>query len=165
MGFGNSGSYFKGFWYSARFKKQSGSISNHALHGNQTAVPNFGVLRTLPQNCSPPSGPMSYFVRALLQRYRGIMIKRVSMWKLIDQSKAAEMIELLRSLEPNVYSLLKAEIGMNRSEHKSAYDVVFIGTFENYSRIREFDSDPYHLEVGSAVSALKTDRKVVEFEC
>jgi len=39
------------------------SMPNHALHGNQTAVHNFGVLRTLPQNCSPPSGPMSYFVR------------------------------------------------------------------------------------------------------
>ena len=36
-----------------------GFIANHALHGNQTAVHNFGVLRTLPQNCSPPFGPMS----------------------------------------------------------------------------------------------------------
>jgi hypothetical protein len=34
-------------------------IANHSLHGNQTAVHNFGVLRTLPQNCSPPFGPMS----------------------------------------------------------------------------------------------------------
>lgn len=41
------------------FSNISVFIANHALHGNQTAVHNFGVLRTLPQNCSPPFGPMS----------------------------------------------------------------------------------------------------------
>ncbi len=93
------------------------------------------------------------------------MIKRVSMWKLKDGNQAEMMKEKLLSMRGRVQSLQDIEVGINKSPHASAYDIVFIGTFLDKSAVQNFEDDDYHKEVGKYVSSVKLDRKVVEFEC
>ena len=93
------------------------------------------------------------------------MIKRISMWRLKNGSDAEEMKEALLSMKGNVSSLLDIEVGVNISSHKSAYDIVFIGTFADKDALLEFESDQLHVSVGSIVSKLRDERVVVEYEC
>tara|TARA_B100000965_G_C18900236_1_gene459961 strand:+ start:143 stop:406 length:264 start_codon:yes stop_codon:yes gene_type:complete len=87
------------------------------------------------------------------------------MWKLTDPERAGEMKEKLLSMKHKVDELLNIEVGVNESQHGSAYDIVFIGTFLDRDALRRFESDEYHKEVGSFVASVRVDRKVVEFEC
>jgi len=93
------------------------------------------------------------------------VIRRVLMWRLKNGSDAEEMKEALLSMKGNVSSLLDIEVGVNISSHKSAYDIVFIGTFADKGALLEFESDEFHKSVGGLVSKLRADRVVVEYEC
>ncbi|RLT89216.1 MULTISPECIES: Dabb family protein [unclassified Ketobacter] len=93
------------------------------------------------------------------------MIKRISMWKLADPACAEEMKGKLLSMKNTVDSLQEIEVGINESQHESAYDIVFIGTFSDENAFQRFENDEYHKEIGSFVSSVRLDRKVVEFEC
>ena len=92
------------------------------------------------------------------------MIKRVSMWRLKDKAEVARMKEALLSMKGQVPSLLSIEVGVNTSTHKSALDVVFIGTFSNAAALMEFETDSYHLTIGELVGKLTKERDVVEYE-
>ena len=87
------------------------------------------------------------------------------MWKLADPARAGEMKEKLLSMKDRVDALLDIEVGVNESQHGSAYDIVFVGTFLDRDALRRFESDEYHKEVGLFVTSVRVDRKVVEFEC
>ena len=93
------------------------------------------------------------------------MIRRISMWRLKNKSDAEEMKEALLSMKGNVHSLSDIEVGVNISPHKSAYDIVFIGTFADKESLLKFESDEFHLSIGGLVSKLRDDRVVVEYEC
>lgn len=93
------------------------------------------------------------------------MIRRISMWQLKNGSDAEEMKEVLLSMKGNVKSLSDIEVGLNTSPHKSAYDIVFIGTFADKEALLEFETDELHKSVGSIVSKLRDKRVVVEYEC
>ena len=91
------------------------------------------------------------------------MIRRISMWKLSCAENAGRMQEALLSMKGKVSSLLDIEVGVNISEHRSAFDIVFIGTFENEDALRAFEVDPVHKSVGLIVDELKENRVVVEY--
>ncbi|MDD9892909.1 MAG: Dabb family protein [Gammaproteobacteria bacterium] len=94
------------------------------------------------------------------------MIKRISMWRLkpdCSESDRIEMKNALLSLKQNTPSLLDVEVGLNESTSKSAYDIVFIGSFKNRSDVIDFENDPYHKQVGQLVDSLKLTRSVVEY--
>jgi len=93
------------------------------------------------------------------------MIKRISMWKLTDIALADDMRAKLLSMGGKVAGLVDIEVGINNTEHHSAYDIVFIGTFSDREALRHFECDEYHKQIGEFVSKVKLDRKVVEFEC
>lgn len=93
------------------------------------------------------------------------MIKRISMWMLTDIAYADDMREKLLSMRGRVAGLVDIEVGINNTEHHSAYDIVFIGTFSDREAICQFEADEYHKQIGEFVSQVKLDRKVVEFEC
>ena len=86
------------------------------------------------------------------------------MWKLAEPERAEEMKEKLLSMKNAVEALQDIEVGVNESKHASAYDIVFIGTFPDREALHRFENDEYHKEVGAFVSAVRLDRKVVEFE-
>lgn len=91
------------------------------------------------------------------------MIRRISMWKLSCAEDASRMREVLLSMKGKISSLLDIEVGVNISEHQSAFDVVFIGTFENEDALRAFEIDPVHKSVGKFVDELRENRVVVEY--
>ncbi len=93
------------------------------------------------------------------------MIRRISMWRLKNESDAEEMKEALLSMKGNVSSLSDIEVGVNMSSHKSAFDIVFIGTFADKDALLEFEEDEFHISVGGLVSKLRDGRVVVEYEC
>jgi len=86
------------------------------------------------------------------------------MWRLQDSAEATNMKELLLTMDGQVSSLQSIEVGINTSSHKSAYDIVFIGTFLNKEAIMEFENDSFHKSVGVVVGSLKQERVVVEYE-
>lgn len=86
------------------------------------------------------------------------------MWRLKDQAEAIRMKEALLSMKGQVPSLLSIEVGINTSTHKSAFDIVFMGTFANSNALSEFETDKFHLSVGELVGKLRKERVVVEFE-
>jgi hypothetical protein len=57
------------------------------------------------------------------------------------------------------------EVGENRSTSQNAYDVVFVGTFVDWSALGEFGRDAYHLAVAKQVSTIGASRVVVDYEC
>ena len=93
------------------------------------------------------------------------MIRRISMWQLKNKNDAEEMKDALLSMKSHVGSLIDIEVGVNISAHKSAYDIVFIGTFADKEALLEFELDSFHKTVGELVSKLKDKRVVVEYEC
>lgn len=93
------------------------------------------------------------------------MIKRISMWKLKDVSLASEMQTKLLSMQGQAKGLHNIEVGVNTSNHPSAYDIVFVGSFLDADALHEFENDPYHKEIGNYVASVRLDRKVVEFVC
>ncbi|MBV1920580.1 MAG: Dabb family protein [Pseudomonadales bacterium] len=93
------------------------------------------------------------------------MIRRISMWQLKNGGDAEEMKEALLSMKGNVSSLSDIEVGINVSTHKSAYDIVFVGTFADKEALLEFESDEFHRSVGCLVSTLRGGRVVIEYEC
>ncbi len=91
------------------------------------------------------------------------MIRRVSVWKLHKADDAEQMKEALLSMKGKVSSLYDIEVGVNISEHASAFDIVFIGTFEDEAALKAFDVDPVHKDVGNLVQGLRESRVVVEY--
>jgi len=86
------------------------------------------------------------------------------MWRLKNLSEAQRMKDALLSMQGKVPSLSSIEVGVNTSNHSSALDVVFIGSFENTSALAEFDSDEFHRSIGQLVGSLKEERVVVEYK-
>lgn len=86
------------------------------------------------------------------------------MWRLKDKSDADRMKEALTSLKNNVPTLLDIEVGINISEHQSAYDIVFIGSFATKYDLDAFDKNKFHGKVGDLVRRIKDHRVVVEYE-
>ncbi len=74
------------------------------------------------------------------------------------------MKEALTNLKNNAPSLLEVEVGINISEHKDAYDIVFIGCFATRSDLNDFDKDEAHGKVGDLVRKIKEHRTVIEYE-
>lgn len=96
------------------------------------------------------------------------MVKRIAMWRLPNENKARELARLaalLQSLGGRVRSLEDVEVGQNQSASHSAYDIVFVATFRDWSALEEFGRDPYHLAVAEQVSAMRASRVVVDYEC
>ena len=87
------------------------------------------------------------------------------MWKLSDITLAERMRDELLSMRGKAAGLNDIEVGINETEHHSAYDIVFIGTFSDRAALCQFENDEYNKQVGEFVSKAKLDRKVVEFEC
>lgn len=92
------------------------------------------------------------------------MIKRVSMWRLNDKDEASKMKDALMSMKGKVASLKDVEVGINIAAHDSAFDIVFIATFEDDNALVEFESDPLHKMVGELVGELKNKRVFVDYE-
>jgi len=87
------------------------------------------------------------------------------MWQLKNKNDAEKMKDALLSMKAHVGALIDIEVGVNISAHKSAFDIVFIGTFADKEALLEFELDSFHKTVGELVSKLKDKRVVVEYEC
>jgi hypothetical protein len=92
------------------------------------------------------------------------MIKRIAMWRLRDKQDATAMKQQLESLR-QLPSLLDLEIGINTSRSNAAFDIAFIGLFEDEAALRQFEQDDYHQKVSRWVSLRRESRHVVDFEC
>lgn len=92
------------------------------------------------------------------------MKKRIAMWRLHDKNDAAEMKEKLLSLKNNVPSIVDLEVGINESQSESAFDIVFIATFNSEQCLRDFENDAYHKVIGAWVNEKRLLRHVVDYE-
>ena len=92
------------------------------------------------------------------------MIRRISMWQLKSKKDANEMKTALLSMKGKVKYLSEIEVGINISTHKSAYDIVFIGTFTSREALEKFEVDIEHKKVSALVTKLRKNRVVIDYE-
>lgn len=77
------------------------------------------------------------------------MLVHVVMCKLKDPSpeKAAELRQLLLSMEGKVPQLRSIEVGINIVPSERAYDLVLITRFDSLEAMNAYQVDPYHHDV------------------
>ena len=99
------------------------------------------------------------------------MIKHVVMWKLKDfaegtdkKENAQKIKSKLEGLKDKIEEIKFIEIGININDSADSYDVVLYSEFDSLENLNIYRNHPEHLKVGELVSAVRLERKVVDYE-
>lgn len=99
------------------------------------------------------------------------MIKHIVFWRLNDnaygndkQTNAQLLKEKLFALKDKVDGLQKIEFGNDFSNEKDSADVVLYCEFESKDALSEYQNHPDHLEIKKWLSAVRYERRVVDYE-
>ena len=99
------------------------------------------------------------------------MIKHVVMWKLKDSAEGKSKKEnaliiksKLESLKQKIKEIKHIEVGININDAADSYDVVLYSEFDSLENLNIYRNHPEHLKVGELVSAVRLERKVVDYE-
>lgn len=75
------------------------------------------------------------------------MIKHTVCFKLKEDESAEKAVEVLRSMEGNVPSALKIEVGTDFLHSARSYDVILQVTLKDRAALDVYQSDEYHCSV------------------
>lgn len=99
------------------------------------------------------------------------MIVHIVMWRLQDHaegnSKAAnaqtakDKLEALNGIIPG---LIKLEVGIDFSQGEFSNDLVLYSELESKEALAAYQQHPAHIEAGSFVKAICSERQVVDYE-
>jgi quinol monooxygenase YgiN len=99
------------------------------------------------------------------------MIKHIVMWRLHAQSegrdKTANAFRIkaaLEALNGKISGLLKLEVGIDFSATDQSADVVLYSEFESRAALDAYQAHPEHKAVMPLVAAVRTERRVVDYE-
>lgn len=98
------------------------------------------------------------------------MISHVVMWKLAgsdaaEKAAAADKIlAALRSLEGKIPGLVKLEVGSNKPQTPTSWDLVLLTRHASWEDLEAYRVHPDHLKVAEIVGKNTVDRAVVDFE-
>lgn len=98
------------------------------------------------------------------------MVKHVVMWKLRGPSaaekreQAGQVRAALEALRGKIPGLSSLEVGVNVAEDEQLADVVLISTHNDWAALTEYQGHPAHLEAAQVIAALRTERRVLDFE-
>lgn len=94
------------------------------------------------------------------------MIKHIVMWRIAEphQENARKIKEALEGLNGRIPGLLRLEVGVDFSREGESSDVVLYSEFESRAALDAYQTHPAHLEVVPLVKALRTERRVADYE-
>lgn len=94
------------------------------------------------------------------------MIKHIVMWRITEprQENALKIKEALEGLNGRIPGLLRLEVGIDFSREGESADVVLYSEFESRQALDAYQAHPAHAEVAPLVKALRTERRVADYE-
>lgn len=95
------------------------------------------------------------------------MIKHIVMWKLKDEKREENALEIKRRLTAlvgEIPELMSCEVETDIKLEDTAYDAVLIAAFQNAADLLTYKAHPAHVAVSTFVKSVRVDRKVVDFE-
>lgn len=99
------------------------------------------------------------------------MIKHIVMWKLLDTAEGnskAENARLakvqLEALNGKVPGLLKLEVGVDFSDSDTSMDLILYSEFEDRAALERYQQHPEHVAVFPFMKAIRSERRVVDYE-
>ena len=102
------------------------------------------------------------------------MIKHIVCWKLVEtyngnskQEIAMQIKEKLEQLSETIPQIHTLEVGINYVEDANndmISDVVLISEFENEAALQAYAIHPDHVQAGSFIKAVATERRVVDYK-
>ncbi|WP_010249886.1 Dabb family protein [Myroides injenensis] len=95
------------------------------------------------------------------------MIRHIVMWRLKDENKEANKIEIkkrLLSLEGKIAELKSIAVEFNLPEiSETNYDVILLTEFNNSQDLDIYANHPLHLEVVSFIKSVVSDRVAIDY--
>jgi len=99
------------------------------------------------------------------------MIYHVVMWRLRDEAKRTEFLQINDKLQRNaqamrntVPGLLRLAIGLNRAGAPDAADLLLYSEFDSWDALKCYEVHPLHDELRGIIGPLRIERRVVDFE-
>ena len=99
------------------------------------------------------------------------MIKHIVLWKLKEtaagRSAAENALEIKRRLEAlngQIPGMLRLEVGVDFSKEDASSDVALYSEFENRAALDVYQNHPLHEEVKEFVMAVRSERRLVDYE-
>lgn len=81
--------------------------------------------------------------------------------KAINAQKAKQMLEALNGKIPG---LIKLEVGIDFSRTDSSSDIVLYSEFETREALENYQNHPDHLAVKQFIGAIRTERRIIDYE-
>lgn len=94
------------------------------------------------------------------------MIKHIVMWRIAEprRENALKIKEALEELNGRIPGLLRLEVGVDFSREAESADVVLYSEFANREALDAYQAHPAHAEVAPLVKALRSERRVADYE-
>ena len=93
------------------------------------------------------------------------MIKHLVMWRIEGKEHNAPKVKRrLEALNGRIPGLLHLEVGINFVQDEQAADVVLYSEFESRAALDAYQTHPLHNEAAEFVKAVRTERRVVDYE-
>jgi quinol monooxygenase YgiN len=94
------------------------------------------------------------------------MIKHIVTWRINEplRENALRIKEALEGLNGKIPGLLRLEVGIDISRESESADVVLYSEFETRQALEAYQNHPAHAAVVPVVKAVRTERRVVDYE-
>ncbi len=99
------------------------------------------------------------------------MIKHIVLWKLKETAaghsaaeNAREIKRRLEALNGRIPGMLRLEVGIDFSKEDASSDVALYSEFESRAALEGYQSHPLHEEVKEFVMAVRSERRLVDYE-
>lgn len=93
------------------------------------------------------------------------MIRHVVTWKLKDENKESNALEIksrLEALVGKIEEIRSLEVGIN--ENGGEYGVMLITAFDSFDDLKKYDVHPEHMKVREFVRGVVETRVAVDYE-
>jgi hypothetical protein len=99
------------------------------------------------------------------------MIYHVVMWRLRDEAKRTELLQINDKLQKNLQAmrntvpgLLRLAIGFDRAGVPDSADLLLYSEFDSWDALKCYEVHPLHDELRGIIGPLRIERRVVDFE-
>jgi len=99
------------------------------------------------------------------------MIKHIVMWKFKEEAEGKSKEENIQIIKNDLEALVgqisqirSLEVGINKTEDKTAYDAVLVSTFDSMEDLKAYRDDPRHKKAAAYNKLCRLERAVVDYE-
>jgi hypothetical protein len=100
------------------------------------------------------------------------VVKHIVMWRLKEAAEGCGKAEnarrakaALEGLVGKIPGILKLEVGINFCPEESAADIVLYSEFASRAELDAYQAHPDHQAVKPFIGSIRTERRIVDYEC